>query len=146
AAIPDLDGAPPVLPLGDDALEPPVVHGVVLGLHCQALLAGIEARTLGHRPALQDAVELEAEVVRQAPGPVLLDYVRSVLDGAPTPSRLGSQGEVALAAVFAEVASRLRRHSERRSNRRATRSRASALKEGREKTTTKDPSPASKAP
>src|SRR5262249_26031485 len=73
AAVPEEDGAAAVLALRDDPLEVAVVDGVVLDVDGEALLAGVEARPLGHRPALQDPVELEAEVVVEAAGVVLLD-------------------------------------------------------------------------
>ena len=38
---------------------------MVLGLHGEALFAGIERRALGHRPRLQHAVAFEPEVVVQ---------------------------------------------------------------------------------
>ena len=73
AAVPEHDGAAAVLALGDDAFEAAVLERVVLDLHREALVRRVEARPLGHGPALQDAVELQAEVVVQAAGGVLLD-------------------------------------------------------------------------
>src|SRR5258708_37153932 len=60
AVIPQEDGAAAILALGDDAFEPAIVERMVLDMHGQALLAGVEARSLGNRPALQDPVSLEA--------------------------------------------------------------------------------------
>src|SRR5205823_7546797 len=65
AAIPDLDGAGPVVPLRDLALETAVFERVVLDVDGQVLLAGLERNALGHRPGGEDAVALEPEVVVQ---------------------------------------------------------------------------------
>ena len=64
---------PPYSPLRDGALEVAVVERMVLGPHRQALVVGIEARPLGHRPALEHAVQLEPEVPVQPGRVVLLD-------------------------------------------------------------------------
>ena len=55
-----------VLTRRNGALEPGVLQRMILDLDRQALVARIEARTLRHRPALQHAIEFEAEVVVQA--------------------------------------------------------------------------------
>src|SRR5688572_19308293 len=65
AAVPEHDGAPPVLAHGDRAFKLAVLDRVVLDLDGEALVGGVEARTLGHGPALEHAVELEAKVVVQ---------------------------------------------------------------------------------
>ena len=72
AAVPQQHGAAAILALGDHPFEPAVIHGVVLDMNGEPLLAGIEAGTLRHRPALQDAIEFEAEIVMQAARGVLL--------------------------------------------------------------------------
>ena len=63
---------PPYSPFGMTPSKLAVVERVVLGVHREPLLAGIEARALRHRPALQHAVELEPEIIVQAPRGVLL--------------------------------------------------------------------------
>ena len=73
AAVPEHDRAAAVLPLRDRALEAAVIERVVLDMDGKPLLAGDEARTLGDRPALEHAVELEAEIVMEAARGVLLD-------------------------------------------------------------------------
>ena len=73
AAVPQHDGAAAVLTLRDDAFEAAVFERVILDMHRQALLAGIEARPFRDRPALEHAVELEAKIVMQAPRRMLLD-------------------------------------------------------------------------
>src|SRR3546814_2174559 len=75
AAVPQHHRAAAVLALRNGALEVAVRQRMVLDVHREALLAGDEARPLGHRPALQYAVHLQAQVVVQAPGRVLLDQV-----------------------------------------------------------------------
>src|SRR5262249_29338334 len=78
AAVPEHHGAAAVLALRDDALEAPVLERVVLHVHREALVGGIEARSLRHRPALEHALELESEVVVQPRGGVLLDHEYSI--------------------------------------------------------------------
>ena len=73
AAVPEQHGAAAVLPLGDDPLEAAVVDRVVLDVDGQPLLAGVEARPLGHGPAPQHALHLQPEVVVQAGRGVFLD-------------------------------------------------------------------------
>src|SRR5690606_26361141 len=55
--------------------------------------------TLGHRPALQHAVELQAEVVMQAAGGVLLHHEGERLTGRGAALRFGGDTEVALVAI-----------------------------------------------
>src|SRR5690348_17329841 len=71
--IPQHDGAAAIFPFGDGPFEPAVVERMVLGAHRQPVLAGVEARSLGYGPALEDAVELEPEIPVQPRGLVLLD-------------------------------------------------------------------------
>jgi len=96
AAVPYDHLAGAVLPRRNRALEAGVVQRVVFHMHRHALVGGVEARPLGHGPALQRAVELEAEVVVQAARMVLLhDEVQcaALLGGAPL--RLGRGAEIA---------------------------------------------------
>src|SRR5262249_8851777 len=96
-------GAAAVLALGDDALERGVLEGMVLDLYGEALLRGVEARALGDRPREQDAVELEAEVVVQARGGVLLDDEEVAARGAlHLAGRLARLLEVPLPVVLLE--------------------------------------------
>ena len=73
AAVPDDHRAGAVLARRDRAFEAAVGHGMVFDMDRHALLGRIEAWALGHRPAQQDAVELEAKVVVKARGPMFLD-------------------------------------------------------------------------
>ena len=77
---------------------------MILDVHREAPLEGVEARPLGHGPALQRALELEPEIVVQPRRRVLLDD-----EGAPAavaaagPSLgLGRPREVALLPVLGE--------------------------------------------
>src|SRR5262249_7259406 len=72
AAVPHDHGAAAVLALRNVALEIEVLHGMVFGAHRKPLVADREARPAGDRPALEHAVELEAQVVMGAPRRVLL--------------------------------------------------------------------------
>ena len=56
----------------DDAFEVQVLDGVVLDVEGGALHRGVEGWPLGDRPAREHAVDLEAQVVVQAPGAVAL--------------------------------------------------------------------------
>ncbi len=71
--VPDSHVAGAVLPSGDHALEVDVLHRVVLHAKGAAPPLRVEGRPLGHRPADQDPVDLEPEVVVRAPRPVTLD-------------------------------------------------------------------------
>ena len=77
---------------------------MVLDLDGEALLAGDEARTLGDRPALEDAVELEAEIVVEAGGVVLLHDEGGAGGGGGACPRLRGLREVALGAIAASFA------------------------------------------
>jgi hypothetical protein len=63
AVIPDLDGAGAVVPRGNLALEGCVVERVVLHVHGERLLPGLERNALGNGPAGERTIPLEAEVV-----------------------------------------------------------------------------------
>ena len=106
--VPEHDGAASVLSLGDGALEVAVLQGVVLHVDGEAADLGVQAGSLGDRPAEQHAVELEPQVVVQAACGVLLDAEQA----AGEAFRAGGLGRLPLApsgsSVF--VKSRLRRY------------------------------------
>src|SRR5262249_49813154 len=109
AAVPDHDRAAPILSFGDHALEARVLERVVLHLDRHATLRGVEARPLGHGPALQHAIELEPEVVVHAPRGVLLHHEREAgcaLLAHRAACGFGRAREIALAAVLAQRAAR----------------------------------------
>src|SRR5207248_11515231 len=72
----------------------------------QPLLPRIEARPLRHRPALQDAVELEAKIIMQPPRRMLLDDKGERGAGffmrGRHARRLRRLAEIAFASVFLE--------------------------------------------
>src|SRR5262249_25142620 len=93
-----------VLALRDRPLERSVLERVVLDVDGEPLLRRIEARPLRHRPALEDAVELESEVVVEPARGVLLHAEE---EPVRTPLRdralgLGGAAQVALLPVDVE--------------------------------------------
>ena len=56
---------------------------MILGPHRQPLVGRIEARTFRDRPAQQNAVQFQPEIVMQARGVVFLDQVRKLAPCAP---------------------------------------------------------------
>src|SRR5262249_39864815 len=73
-AVPHDHGAAAVLALRDVALEGEIFERVILCAHGQPLLADHKGRPTGDRPALERAVELEAQVVMQAARRMTLDH------------------------------------------------------------------------
>jgi hypothetical protein len=105
APVPQHDGAAAVLALGNRALEVAVADRMILDLHREPLDGRIGHGTLGHRPRLEHAVELEAEVVVEVRRGVLLhDERERFVGGAVTRAagRLRSAGEVPHAAILLE--------------------------------------------
>ena len=76
SAIPQHDGAAAILTLGDRSFEFSVCKWMVFGVDCQAFICRIEARTFRNRPAQEDAIEFQAEIVMEARGIVLLYEIR----------------------------------------------------------------------
>src|SRR5262245_40794264 len=99
AAIPDHDGAAPIFSLRDGAFELVVFDRMIFHLDGQPLLAGYEARTAGHRPALHHTVELEPQIVMQAARSVLLDDELIALGPCPATTRLRRHIELTLLAI-----------------------------------------------
>src|SRR5260370_5570816 len=102
AAIPDDHGPATIFALGDVALEIEIVDRVVLGADRQSFLAERQARSSGYRPALQDAIELEAQIVVQPARGVHLDHEVTAAAAADGDSRFRGSAEVALLRVFFE--------------------------------------------
>src|ERR1700688_3857308 len=75
AAVPDHHGAAAIFALRDGTLEAVVLDRMVLDMDGEAFFAGIEARPAGDRPTFHDAVELEPQIVMQAPRGVFLDHI-----------------------------------------------------------------------
>ena len=103
AVVPDLDGAGAVLALRDLAFEVPVLDRVVLDVHGEMLLAGLERRALGNGPARERAVSLQAEVVVQPAGVVALDDEDRLLAALLRAEGLRRLLRVALALVLGEL-------------------------------------------
>ena len=101
ASIPYHHRARSVLTRRNDAFEAAVFERMVLDVHRQPLVVRVEAWSLGHRPAQQDAVQLEPEVVVQVAGRMFLDdeaqLLRLAADDAA--ARLGRGPKIALLAV-----------------------------------------------
>ena len=71
-AVPHDDLAGTVVAFGDDAFEIAVLDRMVLDHHGEPLVGGIKRRSLGYRPRAQHAFHLEAEIVMESGGGVLL--------------------------------------------------------------------------
>jgi len=70
--IPDDDLPGSIRALCDHPLEAAIFQGMVFHHQRQPFDFGVERRTLGHRPALQDAIEFQPEIVVQAGSLMLL--------------------------------------------------------------------------
>ena len=100
AGVPDLDRAGAVLALRDLAVERRVLERMILDVNGEMLLAGLERDALGHRPARQRAVPLEAEVVVQPAGIVALDDEDRLLAALAAAEGLRRLLRVALASCI----------------------------------------------
>ena len=99
APVPHDDGAAAVFAFGDRSFEIGVFQRVVFDGDREPLFAGYEARAASHRPALQNAVQRQAEIVVQ-PGRVVLLNDKDVAHLVRrAPSRLGCRREVPLASI-----------------------------------------------
>ena len=66
ASVPEHDGAAAILSLRNGAFEVAVIERMILHLDGEPLFTRDEGGALGHRPGLEDAVELQPQVVVQA--------------------------------------------------------------------------------
>src|SRR5262249_39285237 len=94
-----------VLALRDDPFEASIFERMIFDLHRQSLVRGVEIGPLGNGPALQDTVELEAEVVMEGRRIVLLDDERSLALGL---GRLAAAGlrrltKIALVTILGQT-------------------------------------------
>ncbi len=103
--IPDDHRAGAVVARRNDPLEIGVLDGVVFHVHRQALLLGPNGRALGHGPALEDPVHLEAQIVVEIPGRVLVDDEETLARNPTRAERLGRPLGVALFPVRVELSS-----------------------------------------
>jgi hypothetical protein len=105
ADVPDDDVAAAVLTGRDHALEVEILDRVVLDVDGHPAGLGIERRALRHRPADQDPVDLEPQVVVQPAGAMSLhDEPRLVSRGrSRAPRGFGRTREVPLAVVLGQL-------------------------------------------
>ena len=104
-AIPKLHRSAAILPLGYRALEIAVGQGMVLHLHRQTLIAGVERGAPGHGPGPEGAVPLQSKIEVQARGRMLLDDEPQALRGRDRvilAGRLGGVLEIAHLLVAGE--------------------------------------------
>ena len=64
-AIPHLHGAAAIFTFRDRAFEVAIVEGMIFHLYRQAFVGGIDRRALGDCPRLEDAVQLQSQVIVQ---------------------------------------------------------------------------------
>jgi hypothetical protein len=103
AGVPHLDRAGAVLALWNLTLESRVLERVILDVHRECAVPGLERHAFRHRPRGEGAVLLEPQVVVEVPGVVPLDDEDRVA-GPPAPAgkRLRRLGGVALTPILAE--------------------------------------------
>ena len=104
-AIPHLHGAAAVLALRNRAFEVAVVERMIFHLDGQAFVRRIHRRPLGHRPRLEDAVQLQAQIPMQMTRGMLLDHEAPMLRGQhlARAARLLGLGEIPLGPVLLEL-------------------------------------------
>jgi hypothetical protein len=105
AVVPDRDCASAVLPAGDLALERRVLQRVILGLDREMVAGRCVGNPLRHRPAHQNPIALQPEVVVQPPRVMLLHHeCGSVIAAEPGPGGvLGHRFGCARGGAFANV-------------------------------------------
>src|SRR5262245_57205962 len=109
SAVPDHYGAATVFTLGDHAFEFTILERVILNAHSEVLFTRHQRRSFRNRPAFENAVEFEPQVVMQRSRRMLLNDVRAAHrtfgDSMPTWSAtrdtlwFGCSTKVALAAI-----------------------------------------------
>src|ERR1700732_4194550 len=102
AAVPDDHRARAIFALLNIPTEIKVFDRVVLGADRKPLFADREARAFGDRPAFQDSVHLEPQIVMQPARRVFLNDELSALAPDSRTCRLRSPGKVALPGIFFE--------------------------------------------
>ena len=103
AAVPDNHGAAAVLTLGDVSFEFEVFFGMVLGTDREPLLADGQARSASDRPAFENAIKLESQVIVQPACRVFLDDELPALGaGRAFGPGFRASGKITLAAVLLE--------------------------------------------
>src|SRR5580704_17389339 len=112
AAVPDDHRARAIFALRNISLEIKVFDRVVLGADRKPLFAGREARAFGDRPAFQNSIHLEPQIVMKPARRVFLNDELSALAPGSRTCRLLSSGEVALPGIFFEWSGSARRPGE----------------------------------
>ena len=104
-AIPHLHGAAAIFAFRDRAFEVAIVEGMIFHLHGQAFVGGIDRRAFGDCPRLEDAVQLQSQVVVQMARGVLLNHVPQMLRRHYLPRSAGflGLGEIALCPIGLEL-------------------------------------------
>src|SRR5690606_29575018 len=104
AFIPEHDRAAAIFALGNGALEAAIVERMVFDAHGETLVGGIIGWALGHRPALEHAIEFDTKIVVETRGVVLLHHetITGRLARTGFPGGLLCLGKVALGLVFLE--------------------------------------------
>src|SRR5204862_2468243 len=100
--IPDLDRACAIVALGDLAREGRVLERMILDVHREMLLAGLERHAFRNGPRREHAVPLEAKVAVQAPRVVPLHDEDRLLFRPLTAERFRRLLTVALSLVLGE--------------------------------------------
>ena len=105
AVVPNDDLAGAVFALRDNAFERAVVERMILDHHGETFFTVVEGRAFGDGPGLEDAVQLQTEVIMQTAGVMLLDEERerSGPPGGLGERRLRRQREVTLIVIFRQV-------------------------------------------
>ena len=75
SVIPKHDGAAAILPLRDGSLKVAVIQRMILDLHRQRLSSGFMTGPVRHRPALENAIQLQPKIVVKPGRLVLLDQI-----------------------------------------------------------------------
>jgi len=102
AVVPDLDAAPAVLTLRDLAVERRIGERVVLDVHREHFVAGLERHALGHGPGRERAVSFQPEVVVQPAGVVPLNHEDRLLAAFRAAERLRRLRRIPFFAVLVE--------------------------------------------
>ena len=105
AGVPQHHGTAAVLSCRNDSFKTAIGHRMILHLYPQAFDGRIEARTFGHCPTLQHAIQFQSEVVMQPTGGMFLNNEsRGAFDlfGNGFACRLSRFLEVAFAFVFGQ--------------------------------------------
>lgn len=89
----------PVLPVADGSLEGQVFDGMILRLHRQAAVLGIEGRALGHGEGLEHAAHFQAQIEMEPRGVMLVHDESASRARMQVSRRLGRLREIPLLAV-----------------------------------------------